>query len=374
MGTDVSGKIKLLFLIRYFFNKGQDIYLFLGSYEEFLGWREIVDLLGQFRQEYIKFINLISFMAGFGGFCISKDELDLRNSKSTNGSHIESREKLVIKTTVLYEGLLKYRSNNRRPPENIIPSIIKNFNHPTNQQKERRRRTEILISISDISYMKDFIRIHRCLPLDLLKNIIELEVYLFYLLNGALIGMGLTGLDVDLMVILLVENKRACFKRRMLSFNALILFIMLENHLLVFDESQRNYQNYESVLWCNTQLEKISFTADVYDPKVDVVSTREVVDPNGDELLRIYIALAQIFLSNFLYPIFLLYPNSLILITLLNSLKLISFSYLMYEKIALQELSLKIMHYFIILLEMYARSRNKAKFARWNIWHTNTFQ
>ncbi|PKY63554.1 hypothetical protein RhiirA4_492934, partial [Rhizophagus irregularis] len=78
------------------------------------------------------------------------------------------------------------------------------------------------------------------------------------------------------------------------------------------------------------------FTADVYDPKVDVVSTREVVDPNGDELLRIYIALAQIFLSNFLYPIFLLYPNSLILITLLNSLKLISFSYLMYEKIALQ--------------------------------------
>ncbi|CAB4493279.1 uncharacterized protein OCT59_001517 [Rhizophagus irregularis] len=64
MGTDVSGKIKLLFLIRYFFNKGQDIYLFLGSYEEFLGWREIVDLLGQFRQEYIKFINLISFMAG----------------------------------------------------------------------------------------------------------------------------------------------------------------------------------------------------------------------------------------------------------------------------------------------------------------------
>ncbi|CAB5195084.1 unnamed protein product [Rhizophagus irregularis] len=194
--------------------------------------------------------------------------------------------------------------------------------------------------------MRGFIRIHRCLPLDLLKNIIELEVYLFYLLNGALIGMGLTGLDVDLMVI-----------------------------LLVFDESQRNYQNYESVLWCNTQLEKISFTADVYDPKVDVVSTREVVDPNGDELLRIYIALAQIFLSNFLYPIFLLYPNSLILITLLNSLKLISFSYLMYEKIALQvfnifrlELSLKIMHYFIILLEMYARSRNKAKFARWNIW------
>ncbi|CAB4403596.1 unnamed protein product [Rhizophagus irregularis] len=121
-----------------------------------------------------------------------------------------------------------------------------------------------------------------------------------------------------------VENKRACFKRRMLSFNALILFIILENHLLVFDESQRNYQNYESVLWCNTQLEKISFTADVYDPKVDVVSTREVLDPNGDELLRIYIALAQIFLSNFLYPIFLLYPNSLILITLLNSLKLIS--------------------------------------------------
>ncbi|CAB4382904.1 unnamed protein product [Rhizophagus irregularis] len=155
-----------------------------------------------------------------------------------------------------------------------------------------------------------------------------------------------------------VENKRACFKRRMLSFNALILFIILENHLLVFDESQRNYQNYESVLWCNTQLEKISFTADVYDPKVDVVSTREVADPNGDELLRIYIALAQIFLSNFLYPIFLLYPNSLILFTSLNSLKLISFSYLMYEKIALQvfhifrlELSLKIMHYFIILLE-----------------------
>uniref|UniRef100_U9SYS9 Uncharacterized protein n=1 Tax=Rhizophagus irregularis (strain DAOM 181602 / DAOM 197198 / MUCL 43194) TaxID=747089 RepID=U9SYS9_RHIID len=176
--------------------------------------------------------------------------------------------------------------------------------------------------------MKDFIRIHRCLPLDLVS----------------------TGFD---------RNGFNWFRRR------------LNGHtfsLLVFDESQRNYQNYESVLWCNTQLEKISFTADVYDPKVDVVSTREVVDPNGDELLRIYIALAQIFLSNFLYPIFLLYPNSLILITLLNSLKLISFSYLMYEKIALQELSLKIMHYFIILLEMYARSRNKAKFARWNIW------
>ncbi|RGB34640.1 hypothetical protein C1646_668362 [Rhizophagus diaphanus] len=35
------------------------------------------------------------------------------------------------------------------------------------------------------------------------------------------------------------------------------------------------------------QLEKINFTADVYDPKIDVVSTRKVVDPNGDELLRI---------------------------------------------------------------------------------------
>ncbi|PKK60583.1 hypothetical protein RhiirC2_870884 [Rhizophagus irregularis] len=41
-------------------------------------------------------------------------------------------------------------------------------------------------------------------------------------------------------------------------------------------------------IFCNcTQLEKINFTADVYDPKVDVVSIRKVVDPNGDELLRI---------------------------------------------------------------------------------------
>ncbi|PKC07310.1 hypothetical protein RhiirA5_480323 [Rhizophagus irregularis] len=32
---------------------------------------------------------------------------------------------------------------------------------------------------------------------------------------------------------------------------------------------------------------KISFTADVYDPKVDVTAIHEVVDLNGDELLRI---------------------------------------------------------------------------------------
>ncbi|PKY42339.1 hypothetical protein RhiirA4_456117 [Rhizophagus irregularis] len=31
----------------------------------------------------------------------------------------------------------------------------------------------------------------------------------------------------------------------------------------------------------------ISFTVDVYDPKVDVIAIREVVNPNGDELLRI---------------------------------------------------------------------------------------
>ncbi|UZO00264.1 uncharacterized protein OCT59_001516 [Rhizophagus irregularis] len=52
----------------------------------------------------------------------------------------------------------------------------------------------------------------------------------------------------------------------------------------------------------------------------------------------------------------------------------------MYEKIALQvfnifrlELSLKIMHYFIILLEMYARSRNKAKFASIPIRFNNLY-